>query len=763
MKKIFLLGFLLLLASCTSPIEEEVQNEPPVSEVTPPVEETEEPVVTDPVEEPEPPIDEVAEPEEEEEPEPPIVEPEEEEVILVIPEGSTVIVSTVSIPDEEIKRLFGIDEWVMLEEFNITQLMPASHVVIIYNEELLKQIAPIAFGVAQLNPMDVSVREFQDKRFTLIYPGVEEHTEAFMNALTPELLGQVGNNFIPLDSIIENLYPRMQKYGKVGVLTSFAPVNGSAPFLPRGTHQIFNDSTAFFEADLDTRLIIYPRDHDLGVPPSRFGKSLNPGDIEGFTDNDGIRTILVRERFGERLEWFFLSDEVLGINGRLNSQEVTNAFQVGGPLYRGVNLNFTRRPFTPRDVPFLGDLTPLSNVVSPIDFCRIQQTNRPISPHGHPDTNANLGFPLGSNVSPIGEINIAIIAIDFPDIPGEEDYLPIYLSQVEILEAWSDFVSGGKMKYNIVFPDRWITAPREARYYTRMGGSSPDLTRPEAMVGQPLEDSLQQLVNVTDPYVDWGNIEWVQFVFPIGAAKYSADLQGPGFNMQSQRAGTVNFWAWAGVNEKFRPDSPDPKHRTLWDWVAHEVLHPQGLIGHAPLNGGIYSIMMDQHGESKALLSWESFLMGHFDEQQIACIDPLTIEEPIHIQLESLDKTGGAPGIKSLMIPVGEFEIVVVEYRTEGPFSTLSPEFQGFTAYYIDVDGEYVRCDWCEPLRMEFANYTRYLRSASEKLVCDRGIVYGQPGCDFPSIVQYPGYHLDFFGVRLEFHNNGIITIRRLY
>ncbi len=401
MKKIFLLGFLLLLlASCTAPTEEDVQNEPPVSEVTPPAEEEteepviEEPVVEDPVEEPEPPIDEVAEPEEEEEPEPPIVEPEEEEVILVIPEGSTVIVSTVSIPDEEIKRLFGIDEWVMLEEFNITQLMPASHVVIIYNEELLKQIAPIAFGVAQLNPMDVSVREFQDKRFTLIYPGVDQQTEAFMNALTPELLSQVGDNFIPLDPIIENLYPRMQKYGKVGVLTSFAPVNGSAPFLPRGTHQIFNDPTAFFEADLDTRLIIYPRDHDLGVPPSRFGKSLNPGDIEGFTDNDGIRTILVRERFGERLEWFFLSDEVLGINGRLNSQEVTNAFQVGGPLYRGVNLNFTRRPFTPRDVAFQGELTPLSNVVSPIDFCRIQQTNRPISPHGHPDTNANLGFPL---------------------------------------------------------------------------------------------------------------------------------------------------------------------------------------------------------------------------------------------------------------------------------------------------------------------------------------------------------------------------------
>jgi hypothetical protein len=569
-----------------------------------------------------------------------------------------------------------------------------------------------------------------------------------------------GDSFYADSTVLDELYPEMIPYGKVGILTELASPGDSIPFLPAGTHQVFTNPSNFLAADLDTRVIIYPVDRDLGLSPSRFGYQLEPGDVVAFTDNQGVKTVLIRERFSERMEWFFLSYEVLGLEGTYTRDDITRLFQYGGDLYRGTLFSNNRSRFVPRDVAFTGELSNQRDVVSPIELCQIEQTNRQGSMYV--DTNANFGFPIGSIVPPIGEVNVAIIAVEFPDVPGEEEYLPIYLSQVEIMEEWAQFVSGGAMTYNVVFPDRWIMAPREARYYTRLGGTQMALDRPDAIAGQPFEDSVQQLVTASDPYLDWSTIDFVQFVFPIESAKYAVDFQGYARNLYSPRSGSFDLFAWGAAYEKFRPDYPDPKHRTLWDWVVHEVLHPQGLVGHGPLNGSVFSIMMDQHGETKALLSWESFLMGHFDEQHIACINPSEIKEPVHLQMESLDQTGGAPGLKSIMLPVSDSEIIVLEYRTEGPFSTLSPEFRGFTAYYIDVDGQYLRCDWCDPIIMEYQTYTRYIRNPNETLVCDQGFA-PTTICNFPSIVQYPGMHLDVFGLRLEFFNDGVVGVSRLY
>ena len=745
MKRLLIVTLLVVLAACTSAVVDEFIVEPPV---VPPVV-VEEPVVV------EPPVENDLEEE--------VIEEEViEEPTFELPEGATVIIKRMDVSQAELTRLFGDEDVYLIDEYDRELMTSAHHIIVIYDEWLISELPPIAFGVAQLRPMDVSVRTSNDKRFTLIYPGVTQYTDEFLSLLSSTDVTEVGDRFFAHQPIIDELYPQMTPYGNVGVLTSIVSAGSSAPFLPRGTHQTYTSPSSFFAADLDTRVIVYPVEGDLGVPPSRFGKRLDPGDIESFIDIDGVRTILIRERFRERMEWFFLNSEVLGLNGKYTVQQVNELFQYRGRLYRGPLFEHPNQRFVPRDVPFTEALSLLSNHVAPIDACRIQQTNRIPSPFGHPDINNNFGFPMLYNVPPTGEVNIAIIAIEFPDVPGEEEYLPIYLSQVEIMQDWAQFVSDGAMSYNIQFPDRWIMAPREAKYYTRLGGTQMDLNRPEAIAGQPFEASVQQLLTASDPYVDWSIIDFVQFVFPIASSRYAVDLQGPAMNLRSERAGLVSFWAWGAAYEQFRPSNPNVEFQTLWDWVAHEVLHYQGVAGHGPLNGSVYSIMMNQHTQTKALLSWESFLMGHFDDRQIACIDPFEIDEPIHLQLESLDLTGGAPGIKSLMIPVGEFEIVVVEYRTEGPYSRLSPEFQGFTVYYIDVDGIRERCDWCDPLLMEQTNYYRYLRNSTEILVCDQGFSHGAV-CGFPSVAQYPGYHLDFFGLRLEFFNDGILTLRRLY
>jgi hypothetical protein len=743
MKKIVFLILFISLSACTLSVVEE--------SVTPPVVEI--PSLEEVISEENTPVDEGSIIQE-----PVIVEPS-----IVIPEGATVVITKIDLAEGSLNSLLEVDEYFIFDELVFDLVERASHVILIYEAELIKKIPPISFGVPQLNPMDVAVRFIQGKTFSLIYPASTTHAETFLELLKYDDIHQAGDRMIRYQPIIDEIYPFMTKYGRVGVLTELAKTGESVPFLPRGTHEVFDDASSFLAADLDTRVILYPYNADLGYSPSRFGKSIEQGDVEAFIDNNGVRTILIRERYRERFEWFFLSYEVLGLEGKYNSRQITDLFEYNGPYYRGARLDFQPRPFIPKDISFLGMMSEINGLKAPLDVCRIQQTNRRVNNFGHADINDNLGFPMLYNVPPSGDVNIAIVAIDFPDVPGEKDFLPIYLSQVDTFIEWGHFVSGGKLNYVIQFPDQWITAPREAKFYTRMGGTQMDQNRPDAIATQPFEESVRQLVLAADDYIDWSVIDFVQFVFPIASHVYAVDLQGPVNNLSTPNAGLVNFWAWGAAYEQFRPNNPDPAFRTLWDWIVHEVIHYQGLGGHGPLNGSHYSIMMNQHGQSKALLAWESFMMGFFDEQQIACIDPVSIDQPIYLQLESLDQFGGAPGLKSVMIPVGEFEIIVVEYRTDGPFSTLSPEFHGFTAYYINVDEERVRCDWCDPILMEQQNFWRYLRNASEILECDRGMMSGSLVCGHPSIVQYPGYHLDFFGVRLEFFNDGIVSLRRLY
>jgi hypothetical protein len=171
--------------------------------------------------------------------------------------------------------------------------------------------------------------------------------------------------------------------------------------------------------------------------------------------------------------------------------------------------------------------------------------------------------------------------------------------------------------------------------------------------------------------------------------------------------------------------------------------------------------MMNQHGPSKALLSWESFLLDYFDDRHIACVETDNLNEELILQLESLDKTGAQPGIKSLMIPLNETELIVVEYRTNGPFSTLTPDLTGFTAYYINTTLESVRCDSCNQDEMELLNFWRYIRNKNQILKCENNFNTPIGLCESPSIVQRPGYKLDFKGINFEFHNDGIVSVKR--
>lgn len=682
-----------------------------------------------------------------------IVEPVDKSPIIT----DTVVVTKYKNQESNLENLLG-KNLTIVTNYDYERFLNVNNIVIIYDSILLRETPPGMFGVFRFEPLDIIVKNINNKKVTLIHPSNEKHVAEVLKNLKSESLFTPGEQRLMVKTVVDELYPGLSVHGKIGVLTKTIPEGSFIPFLPRGTHTIFNDANKFFQASLDTRIIMYEIDDDLNYPPSRFNKTLNRGEIEGFTHTDGSKMILIRYSNIQRFESYFLDERVLNFNGKYTDEEVRKAFG-NRPGYQNSPITFV-----PSDAPFIGSLSQIDTKLSPLNVCRIEQANKRDG-----DYTNQKGFPFYTKVPVNGEVNVAILAVDFPDVPGEAEFLPIYQSQIDDLENWSEFVSGGKMKYKVHFPNQWIRAPKEAKFYTTLQSRLDNRQYWDAVITedlQPTSESIKQILLAADELVDWKVVDFLQILFPLDAYNYGVFVYSHGIDITTPRAGKVNIPVFGDVVKHFTPLSPDPLARTVWDWIAHEVLHFQGIIGHGPHNGAYFGIMMNQHGQTKALLSWESFLMGHFDEQQIACIEPENLTEEVALKLDSLDLTGGQPGIKSLMIPLSKTELVVVEYRTEGPFSILSPELKGFTAYYMDIAKESIRCDSCEPIRMEQLNFWRYLRNDNEILFCDAAFGGGGPIngiCGLPSIVQKPGYYLDFNGIRFEFFNDGILKVKRLY
>jgi hypothetical protein len=168
-----------------------------------------------------------------------------------------------------------------------------------------------------------------------------------------------------------------------------------------------------------------------------------------------------------------------------------------------------------------------------------------------------------------------------------------------------------------------------------------------------------------------------------------------------------------------------PTDRTkIWDHLIHEILHYQGFIGHGPINGSDLNIMTQQWGASKAVTSWESFLVGWFGKDEVVCIDKNAIKEPVYVTMSSLDDYGKEP--QSVMVKLSADELLIVEKRTNGKFSNFSNsrEFRnlnGFTAYYVNVNMESYRNDMDQ--NSEEKNFWRYIRE-NGKITITKGIEF---------------------------------------
>ena len=317
---------------------------------------------------------------------------------------------------------------------------------------------------------------------------------------------------------------------------------------------------------------------------------------------------------------------------------------------------------------------PTQQFVNDLSLCRLNETEN--------FTGAGAkGFPARTRGTATnkGQVKIVVAPFDYIGNEGTQAELDKYMTNLERdIEAWGEYWSRGTMTYDVVIPDTgWIR------------------------VTSPLESNLQALISASDPYV---NFAATQFFFPVfpkttdftqvnGGSFFYGD-----YRVSSSEGSLTPFvFTYDGARDS----------GTNWSWMVHEALHPQGFIGHGPANGEQLGIMMaDGQIRNSAITSWGAFLNGWWDESEILCLDGTKISDAVEVPLNILDNIGD--GYESLMIRVSEEELVVVERRGPGPFSSLS---EIITAYRVNVNDAHFRCDMCSD-RDADKNFWYYLKEA---------------------------------------------------
>jgi hypothetical protein len=120
----------------------------------------------------------------------------------------------------------------------------------------------------------------------------------------------------------------------------------------------------------------------------------------------------------------------------------------------------------------------------------------------------------------------------------------------------------------------------------------------------------------------------------------------------------------------------------MWAFYIHELLHSQDQALHAPGNGFSAGLGQNQYGTSLVLSTWELFRFGWIDDSVI-CLDKQDLGQGARAIIRPLENT--AKGMKSVVVRLNQFEVLVVESRRPIGYSQEFTGLEGALVYRIDT------------------------------------------------------------------------------
>jgi hypothetical protein len=320
----------------------------------------------------------------------------------------------------------------------------------------------------------------------------------------------------------------------------------------------------------------------------------------------------------------------------------------------------------------------------PLDVCRVPdaRTSKTQVPQA-------IAFPVSSGsqkpgIPALGVIKVAVIPIDFPDVPGKETPSSFISPEMDQAKKWIEHFSNGKVTYSILTTNKWIRAGRDSSYFNWVhpGSQGNPLPNANSKNSRSATEITTELMKYAEKEFDYKNLNVVFFVYPKEVVNIWDAMTT--FGPVSTNVGTVNVQMNATGAWLYR------NHFPIWSWFIHENMHPTGIAGHAPDDGSPFGIMTNQAGASFVLDAWDQSILDWQADGSIYCISKENIKENV-ITLNSIDNNL-LDGTKSIFIKLSSHEVLVIESRKRAYWSQgwlgypgLPEDFSGLLVYKVDT------------------------------------------------------------------------------
>ena len=245
-----------------------------------------------------------------------------------------------------------------------------------------------------------------------------------------------------------------------------------------------------------------------------------------------------------------------------------------------------------------------------------------------------------------GAIDVAIVFVDFADVPGGSTELSEHIAEVKKSAEWYSWFSQGNVKYNLRIADRWVRAPKNSEYYYWLHPGKPGV---QLMSDIDISASYRSLAGSV---VDTSGVTSVWAVLPKAITAIDEGFA---------------YRAFPGV---FSIGSDSYRARTpIWQHFVHETLHSHGALGHSPKNAQI-GLFWNTGSPGATLNSWDAMTLGWMKQENIYCVGAENVK-PQTFTLVPLERE--QVGLRSVIIKLSDYEVLVIESHRKDKWSDRWP------------------------------------------------------------------------------------------